>query len=163
MLLTAFRKARRPIIFTLHDSLEQESPLKLALPSGQPKAGLEPEAGEEVVVKHVNGAFFGTDLELRLRRLGVDRLVIGGFFTNMCVDTTTRSSGNLGFDTYLVPEACATTNRIGFDGVDHDPNLVHDLAVASLHGEFCTALTADAAAALLHQDSQHLFRGQGNE
>ncbi len=162
-LLSAWRQEGRPVVFTLHDSHEAQSPLKLSLPTGDLKPGLEAEAGEEVVVKHVNGAFFGTDLEMRLRRLGVNRLVVAGFFTNMCVDTTTRTAGNLSFDTYLVPEACATTNRIGLDGVDHDPEVVHDLAVTSLHGEFCTALSASDAVELLRADAHHLTRVQGNE
>lgn len=162
-LLSSWRRANLPVLHTLHDSLEENSPLQLALDSGKPKPGLEPAPGEDVVVKHVNGGFFGTDLEWRLRRLGVNRLVVGGFFTNMCVDTTVRSGGNLGFDTYLVPDACATTNRIGYDGVDHDPEVVHQMAVASLHGEFCTGLTPDQAIDLLVADLDELVRVQGNE
>ena len=50
--------------FTLHDSWEPESPLKRSLPTGASKPGLEARRGEIVVVKHVNGAFFGTDLEM---------------------------------------------------------------------------------------------------
>lgn len=162
-LLSAWRQVGLPVFYTLHDSLEEHSPLKLSLPTGDPKRGLEPEPGEGVVIKQVNGGFFGTDLDLRMRRAGVDRLVIGGFFTNMCVDTTTRSAGNLGYDTYLVPDACATTNRVGRDGTDHDPEIVHQLAVASLHGEFCTGLDPDQAIGLTDADNPELERVQGNE
>ena len=147
-LLAAWRAAGLPVVFTLHDSRETASPLKAALPTGAAKPGLGPRAGEMVVTKDVNGAFFGTNLELELRRAAVVRLVVAGFFTNMCVETTARTAGNLGFDTYVVGDACATTNRIGPDGVDHEPELVHQLSLASLHGEFCTVLqTADAAGA----------------
>lgn len=162
-LLGTWRAAGLPAFFTLHDSLEVGSPLRLSLPSGAPKEGLEARPGEDVIVKQVNGGFFGTDLQLRLRRRGVSRLVLVGFFTNMCVDTTTRSAGNLGFDTYLVPDACATTNRVGPDGADHDPQTVHRLAVASLHGEFCTALDTDDAVGLTRRDLADLDRVQGNE
>jgi nicotinamidase-related amidase len=116
-----------------------------------------------VVVKHVNGGFFGTDLEIQLRRAGVSRLVVGGFFTNFCVETTVRTAGNIGFDTYLVQDACATTNRIGPDGVDHDPDVLHQVAVATMHGEFCTAVTTDDALDLLGRDRGNLDRVQGNE
>jgi nicotinamidase-related amidase len=115
------------------------------------------------VVKHVNGAFFGTDLDLRLRRAGVRRLAVGGFFTNFCVETTVRTAGNIGFDTYLCHDACATTNRTGPDGVDHDPEVVHQLAVASMHGEFCTAVTTSDAVDLLRSERADLERVQGNE
>jgi nicotinamidase-related amidase len=162
-LLGHWRAAARPVAFSLHDSWEPRSPLKRSLPTGASKPGLEPAGGDIVVVKHVNGAFFGTDLEIQLRRAGVRRLVVGGFFTNFCVETTVRTAGNIGFDTYLCHDACATTNRIGPDGVDHDPDVVHQLALASMHGEFCTAVTTSDALDLLHGERPDLERVQGNE
>lgn len=98
-----------------------------------------------------------------MRQHGITRLVIVGFFTNFCVETTTRMSGNMGYDTYLVPDACATTNRVGPDGTDYDPEVVHAMSVASLHGEFCTAITPDQAIALTKADAPDLVRVQGNE
>ena len=161
--LDAFRAAGRPVFYTQHDSREAASPLKLDLPTGAFIPALAPRADEEVVVKSVNGGFFGTDLELRMRRHGVRRLVVVGYFTNFCVETTVRSAGNLLYDTYLVPDACSTTNRVGPDGVDHDPEVVHQLAVATLHGEFCTALSVADTIALLGADAPHLDRVMGNE
>ena len=90
-------------------------------------------------------------------------LVVVGFFTNMCVETTVRMAGNMGYDTYLIPDGCATTNRIGIDGVDYDPEVVHAMTVANLHGEFCTAIKPSEAIALLRADATNLNRVQGNE
>ena len=162
-LLDGWRAAGLPVAFTLHDSWEARSPLKLALPTGAPLPGLEPHDGETVVVKHVNGGFFGTDLEIRLRRAGVSRIVAAGYFTNFCVETTVRSAGNLGFDTYLCGDACSTSNRIGPDGVDHDPETVHQLSIATLHGEFCTSISTDDALDLVHRNRDDLHRAMGNE
>lgn len=162
-LLEAWRAAGLTVGFSRHDSREAASPLKLSLPTGRFKAGFQPDDGDIVVTKDVNSAFIGTDLEVQLRRRHIDRVVIVGFFTNMCVETTTRMANNLGFDTYLVPDGCATTNRVGPDGVDHDPELVHQLSVANLDGEFCTAISPEAAASLLHEDRADLDRRQGNE
>ncbi|MEM7426698.1 MAG: isochorismatase family protein, partial [Pseudomonadota bacterium] len=162
-LLGAWRSHEFPVLYTQHDSREAASPLKLSGPGGRWKVHLEPAPEEIVVTKDVNSGFLGTSLELDLRRLGVRRLVVVGFFTNMCVETTVRMAGNMGFDTYLVEDACATTNRIGPDGIDHDPELVHTMTVANLHGEFCTALTAANAIKLLGADAPQLERVQGNE
>ena len=162
-LLAAFRDAGRQVAFTVHDSREAASPLKLALDTGAQIPGLEPGAADIVVHKDVNSGFIGTSLEIQLRRAGIDRLVVVGFFTNVCVETTVRMAGNLGFDTYLVEDACATTNRVGPDGADHDPELVHRLSVASLHGEFCTAISTEDAIALCASDLPSLDRCQGNE
>lgn len=162
-LLAAWRGAGLPVIYTQHDSREAASPLKLSLPTGAMIEGFEPSASEIIVRKDVNSAFIGTDIELRMRQHGITRLVVVGFFTNFCVETSTRMAGNMGYDTYLVPDACATTNRVGPDGTDHDPETVHALSVASLHGEFCTALTTDQALALVGADAPELERAQGNE
>ncbi len=162
-LLAAFRDAGYQVAFTVHDSREAASPLKLSLDTGAQIPGLEPGAADIVVRKDVNSGFIGTSLEIQLRRSGIDRLVVAGFFTNFCVETTVRMAGNLGFDTYLAEDACATTNRVGPDGVDHDPDLVHRLSVASLHGEFCTAISTEDAIALCASDLPSLDRCQGNE
>ena len=54
-------------------------------------------------------------------------------------------------------------NMIGIDGTDYDPDLVHNMALASLHGEFCTAISTADARALMDADAPHLDRVQGNE
>lgn len=162
-ILADWRSHGLAVAFTRHDSREADSPLKLSLPTGAWIDGLEPGADDIVVTKDVNSGFVGTSLEIELRRAGVRRVVVGGFFTNMCVETTVRTAGNLGFDTYLLPDCCATTNRVGPDGTDHDPELVHQMTVANLHGEFCTALALDDARKLLLDDNSELQRVQGNE
>ena len=120
-LLKAWRENGLPVIFTQHDSREAASPLKLSLPTGAMIEGFEPSASEIIVRKDVNSAFIGTDIELRMRQHGITRLVVAGFFTNFCVETSTRMAGNMGYDTYLVPDACATTNRVGPDGTESRP------------------------------------------
>ena len=162
-LLSAWRSQGLPVAFTLHDSVEENSPLKLDLPSGHLKPGFVIGDDEISVVKHVNSGFVGTPLHEELTSLGVTRLVVMGFFTNMCVETTVRMAGNMGYDTYLIPEGCATTNRIGPDGVDYDPQVVHEMTVANLHGEFCTSLGLTDARELLVSDMTRLSRVQGNE
>jgi nicotinamidase-related amidase len=162
-LLDAWRSAGHQVAYTIHDSREANSPLKLSLPGGAQKPGFEPLVDDIVAVKDVNSGFVGTSLELDLRRAGITRLVVAGFFTNMCVETTVRMAGNLGYDTYLVHDGCATSNRLGVDGTDHDPEVVHDLSVANMNGEFCTAITGAEAQRLLAGDAVDLDRVQGNE
>lgn len=162
-LMDAFRSKGLAVIFTVHDSRQAVSPLKLDTPGGEFLEGIVPRDDELVIRKDINSGFVGTNLELELRRRTIDRVVTVGFFTNFCVESSVRMAGNMGYDSYLLPEACATTNRIGFDGVDYDPDLVHNLAVASLNGEFGTALLVDDALGLLEQDSPVLVRSQANE
>jgi len=162
-LLNEWRKSDRQVAFTKHDSRELNSPLKLSLETGKQIDGLESQPQDIIVEKDVNSGFIGTSLELDLRRAGIHRLVAAGFFTNVCVEATVRMAGNMGFDTYLVHDACATMNSVGHDGTEYDPDLVHNMAIANLHGEFCTAITTQDALALCNRDASYLERVQGNE
>jgi nicotinamidase-related amidase len=162
-LLRDWRREGRQVIFTCHDSREAASPLKLELDTGRFKPGLEPEPRELVIRKDVNSAFIGTPLEIELRRRGVQRLVCVGFFTNMCVESSVRMANNLGFDTYVVHDACATTNRIARDGTDLTPESVHEHSVANMHREFATAISTADAVRLLRSSASDLARQQGNE
>lgn len=162
-LLAAFRSAGRAVYFTLHNSRESNSPLKIALESGKPMPGLEPRDGERVIVKDVNSGFEGTELALSLRRERISRLVVCGYFTNMCVETTVRAAGNMGYDVYLAHDACAAGNRAGPGGATFDAETVHAMSVANMHGEFCTAITSEEAIGLLSTGNASLYRVQGNE
>ena len=102
-----------------------------------------PVQGEPVIKKNVNSAFIGTDLREQLDAAGITQLVIVGLTTDHCVSTTTRMAGNFGYETYLVSDATATFNKKGADGQNYPAQLIHETALASLHGEFATVVTAD--------------------
>ncbi len=148
-LLDAFRKARAPIFHIRHQGTK---PTSSFLPGGTGfpvKDEARERDGEPVIVKQVNSAFIGTDLEQRLRAGGIGAVVICGATTNHCVETTTRMAGNLGFDTRLVRDATWTFDRVGPDGDAHAAEDIHAMTLANLNGEFARIVTsAEAIAAL---------------
>lgn len=162
-LLAEWRRLGKRVAFTRHNSREINSPLKLELETGNQIEGLEINGPDIVIEKDVNSGFIGTSLELELRRSGINRLVVMGFYTNYCIETTVRMAGNLGFDTYLVHDACAAVNTLGHDGEYYEPDLVHNMSIASLHGEFCTAISKEVAMGLCLENCVDLERVQGNE
>ena len=162
-LLTEWRRLGKQVAFTRHNSRELNSPLKLSLETGKQIEGLDIHESDIVVDKDVNSGFIGTSLEVELRRSGIDRLLVMGFYTNYCIETTVRMAGNLGFDTYIVHDACAAINTLGHDGTYYDADLVHNMSIASLHGEFCTAISKEVAMKLCMGDCLELERVQGNE
>ena len=105
-LLEAWRAAGRPIIHVRHDSVQSGSTLAPGTPGNVFRPGFEPREGEPLVTKSVNSAFIGTDLDLRLKRLGAKHVVTFGISTDMCVSTTVRTGSNMGWDMILVPDAC---------------------------------------------------------
>lgn len=142
-LLEAWRRNGWPVVHIQHDSVEPGSPLAPGSPGHAHKSQVTPRADEPVLHKTVNSAFIGTDLELRLHELGVPGVVLCGLTTDHCVSTTTRMSANLGFETWLVADGCATFERRGSEGQLFAATLVHDVAIASLHEEFATVLTSN--------------------
>ena len=104
-----------------------------------------------MIVKRVNSAFIGTDLEARLRAADIKAVVICGATTNHCVETTTRMAGNLGFDVKLVRDATWTFDRIGPDGDAHSAEDIHAMTLANLNGEFARIVSATEAVAALRE------------
>lgn len=139
-LQAAWRQSGRPIIHVQHLSKEPQSPLRPGQPGVEIKDEVRPVAGEPVVQKSVSSAFIGTTLENDLRRRGITTLVVVGMQTNMCVSTTARMAGNLGFRTYVVSDATATFDNTGPNGNRYAAALLHDVALADLNGEFSTVL-----------------------
>ncbi len=140
-LLTAWRAAKYPIIHFQHLSLELDSPLRSDRPGHLFKPEVQPAVGEMQMTKHVNSCFIGTRLEETLREMQIDTLVLCGLTTDHCVSTTTRMAGNLGFTAFVVADATATFPKSLPDGTVFEPDLVHRVALASLHNEFAEVVT----------------------
>ncbi|CAM3577246.1 hydrolase [Rouxiella silvae] len=63
------------------------------------------------VVKRQWGAFYGTDLELQLRRRGIKTVVLCGISTNIGVESTARNAWELGFELVIAEDACSAHNN----------------------------------------------------
>ena len=148
-LLAAFRASGAPVFHIRHQGTRPNSSF-LPDGAGYPvKDEAREIAGEPVLVKRVNSAFIGTDLEQRLRAANIETLVICGATTNHCVETTTRMAGNLGFDAWLVRDATWTFDRTGPDGDQHSAEDIHAMTLSNLNGEFARIVSTSGAIAAL--------------
>ncbi|MCA1404598.1 isochorismatase family protein [Ensifer sp. IC3342] len=148
-LLAAWRAAKRPIIHVRHDSVEEQSTLRPEHPGNAFRPGFGPMGEEPLVTKSVNAAFIGTDLDLRLRRLGADTVVIFGISTDMCVSTSVRVGANMGYRVILVEDACDCFDLVDGAGGVVAARDIHRAHVATLRAEFASVLTTDELLAAL--------------
>jgi nicotinamidase-related amidase len=61
-----------------------------------------------VITKHQWGAFFGTELDLQLRRRGINTIILGGISTNLGVESTARDAFERGYSLVFVEDAMAS-------------------------------------------------------
>ncbi|MEM0138457.1 MAG: cysteine hydrolase family protein [Thermoplasmatales archaeon] len=141
-LIANFRGKGGKLVHVRHHS---RNPNSLFIPGKKTfefKEEVRPLEGETVITKRVNSAFIGTDLELMLRDEGSDKIFYVGLTTDHCVSTTARMSGNLGFESYVIEDACATFDRYDISGKIIPAEEVHRVNLASINGEFASVISS---------------------
>lgn len=151
-LLTEWRNRKGHIIYTKHLSLEPSSPLHHRNKLGvEFKEMIKPVDGEIIFTKNVNSGFIGTELESYLKQNQVKSVVITGLSTQHCVSTTTRMSGNLGFNTFLISDAIAAFEITDHKGVLHTADSIQEHELAMLQKEFATIMSTAEIISQLNQ------------
>jgi ureidoacrylate peracid hydrolase len=75
---------------------------------GELRGGFEPQPGDVVAHEHwCSSGFANTDLDLQLKRHGVDRLIIMGLIAHTCLEATVRYAAELGYEVTVVRDATA--------------------------------------------------------
>ena len=64
-----------------------------------------------LITKHQWGAFYGTELDLQLRRRGIDTIILCGVATNIGVESTARFAFEYGYNQILVEDAMAARSK----------------------------------------------------
>jgi gluconolactonase len=124
-LAEAARKAGVPVIHVHYivepgaPGLKQNAPLFVGVKEANalvrgtwgaaPVGGLEPQAGDHVVEKMRMNGFYETRLDILLRGLGADTIVITGAWTNMSIEHTARHGADAGYEVVVVSDGTSTT------------------------------------------------------
>jgi nicotinamidase-related amidase len=142
VLLDAYRAAGESVVHVQHVWDEPDAPFMRPGTSGvEINAAVSPLAGETVIRKEHPNAFLDTPLEQTLRDAGVDRLVVCGMMTSMCVDATVRAASDLGFDVAVAHDACATRD-LEFGGRSVPAVDVHAAFLAALSDSYARVAAA---------------------
>ncbi|MCX7909354.1 MAG: cysteine hydrolase [Ignavibacteria bacterium] len=122
LLLDCFRKEKLPVIYTRHvhdpEGIDagimkwwwegmcvDETPESFVIDE------ISPLPNEKVVKKHRYSAFYNTDLEVYLRGLKVEDLVITGIMTNMCCESTARDAYFRDYRVFFLADATGSINE----------------------------------------------------
>jgi nicotinamidase-related amidase len=115
-LAKAFRENQMPV-FLVHVMASQGTALHTITDEGWPSRGempkdwadivpeLGPEPTDVVITKRQWGAFYGTDLDLRLRRGGLDTIVLAGIATSYGIESTARFAYEYGYQQIFAEDA----------------------------------------------------------
>lgn len=149
LLLAAWRAANFPVVHVKHISAALGSPFWPGQVGVEFQPQFVPTANEYIIEKNVPDAFINTELERWLRARGIARLFVVGVSTNISVESTTRTAGNLGFTVTVVPDATFAFEKPDYSGLTRTAEEVHAMSLANLKGEFATlAKTTEVLSAL---------------
>lgn len=111
-LLAAARAAGDLVVHVRHEFAGADAPF---FSPGSDGAKIHPNVaardGEPVVLKHHVNAFRETELKAILDQHGVDKVVICGAMSHMCVDAGVRAASDLGYQCIVIHDACATCDQ----------------------------------------------------
>ncbi|OLT96087.1 cysteine hydrolase family protein [Mycobacterium syngnathidarum] len=138
-LLDRARSAGIPIIHIQHSD-GPGSLYDVEGESGAIVASVAPRAGEPVVVKQFPNSFVQTDLDDRLKGLGASNLVLAGFMTHMCVNSTARGAFNLGYAPTVVAAATATRTLAGPDSAPVPAAIMQSASLAAMSDLFAVVV-----------------------
>ena len=116
--MDAFRNKNRPVIHIRHESIRPGADFLLPdTPGNEIHELVHPKPGEVVFSKHFPNAFKETPLLSHLQEAGIQKLVLVGMMTFMCVHATARAASDLGFRCTVLQDATAA-RAISFNGLN---------------------------------------------
>ncbi|MHB8338123.1 MAG: hydrolase [Ignavibacteriaceae bacterium] len=74
-----------------------------------PELNIQPS--DILITKHQWGAFYGTGLDLQLRRRGIDTIILCGIATNMGVESTARFAYEFGYNQIFIEDAMSARSK----------------------------------------------------
>ena len=126
--LAGARQAGVPVIYVVH----RGGPFAEYAPDVELHQGVAPAEGELVITKTKPGPFSTTALDVTLREMGRDTLVVMGVATSGCVLSTIRWAVDVNYNFVVVADACS----------DADPE-VHRVLTEKVYPHLGTVMTTD--------------------
>ena len=162
-LLTTARKAGLRVFYAMHhryrpgdyETWKYVAPVQKAAWSrktfefgtwgGEVRSEFAPQTGDIVAQEHwCSSGFANTDLDVQLKRHGIQKLIVAGLIAHTCVESTVRFAVELGYDVTVVKDATA----------DYAEELMHAALVTNLPNYASVVVTAQEVADALSTSNQ---------
>jgi len=129
-LLEMARDHKIPIFHIRHDG-GVGTPYDVSAEIGAISDEVAPIAGEPIITKNYPNSFIQTDLDQQLKAMGIEKIVLAGFMTHMCINSTAHGGFNLGYAPTVVASTTATRPLEAANGKVLTAQQVQDAAIAS--------------------------------
>lgn len=103
---------------------------------------VQPLENETLVIKQFANSFLQTELGEQLAKKQITKLVVVGMMTHMCIDATVRAAVDLGYETTLIEDACATRD-LSYEDKIIPAEQVHYSFVGALHGMYADLMSTE--------------------
>ena len=144
-MLRVFRKKGLPVVHIRHEFPNSNAPFFQPGSEGAKIYPiLAPQANEPVVLKHQANGFQDTNLKAILDSAQINRLVICGAMSHMCIDATTRAARDFGYECVVAHDACATL-ALQFEGISVPAKQVHAAFMGALGFSSAKVVTSQQA------------------
>ena len=138
------RSTGLPVFHIRHESDDNAAGFFIKGSHGvETQPAVSPTGEEAVIVKNHINAFRETELKKQLDARGIQRLVIVGAMSHMCIDAVTRAAHDFGYSCAVAHDACATL-ALEFNGVSVPASKVHAAYMAALAFAYAKVDTTDA-------------------
>ena len=143
LLLDKARKEAIPIFHIAHHGQDNDKVFDPLSSKVDIVDSLQPLDGEKTIVKMHPNAFYDTELQALIKSAGKQQIIFAGFMSHMCVSSSARAAFDLGFESFVCHDACATRDLPSVNGQTITASVMHDSAMAALQDRFAALVATD--------------------
>ncbi len=148
-LLDKFREKGDQVIHVRHEATSSEAPFfRPGSEGAKIHEKVAPMPGEPVVLKHQINSFRDTNLKEVLQASEIEKVVVCGAMSHMCVDAVTRAAYDFGYTCLVAHDACATLD-LTFGGLKVPAEYVHAAFMAALDFAYADVKSTEEVLALI--------------
>ncbi|MBP6494963.1 MAG: cysteine hydrolase [Psychrobacter sp.] len=143
LLLDKARNENIPIFHIVHHGQDNDKIFDPLSSKVEIIDSLQPLDDEKTIIKMHPNAFYNTELQTLITSVGKQQIIFAGFMSHMCVSSSVRAAFDLGFESFVCHDACATRDLPSVTGQVITASTVHDSAMAALQDTFAALVATD--------------------